>query len=445
MHTIFASILLIVISNYLYASSPNNSLIVYNGNIGLVHENKQITINNNDQTITYEGVASTIVTDSVNIKLPDSVTLYSQQYRFDKLTLTKLLEAHIGKNVQARILKNMKEFKVINAILLSNNTNTSLLRTSKGEVVSVNSRDIIFKTIPKEFLTKPSLVWNIKAKKTLTTNMEIDYLIKNINWSANYILNLNKNDAELIAWITLDNRSGKHFKNTSLYVLAGDINRAKKNHYTKERIYLKPMAVSESIAQEAHEGYHFYSIPFKVNLSNNEKTQIKFTHKKNLLFSRKYTAMLHNPLYLRGEVKSDITQFIRLNSLDIPLPKGVARTYSKHKDTSVLLGETDIQHTPKNTDINLKIGKNFDLKALQRVLKREDTSSYFNVDVEYTLKNSSNETKTVQLFVPFNKNKNSKIKTSQNYKFTKGNLVTFSIEIQANSSKSFRVHYESKK
>ena len=445
MNKLYLNTLLILLSSSLYSSALNNSLIVYNGNVGLVHENKNIKIKKSDTTITYEGVASTIETDSVNVKLPDSVTLYSQQYRYDKLTLAKLLDAHIGKAIQVRLLKDAKNFTIISATLLSNNGNSSLVRTDKSKIISVNSKDIIFKTIPSELLTKPSLVWNIKSTRSLKTEMEIDYLIKNITWSSDYILNLNENSADLSGWITIDNRSGKKFDDTSLYVLAGEINRASKPTYKREVMYAKAMADSQEVKQEAHEGYHFYTIPFKVNLANNEKTQIKFTDKKRLEFSRKYSAHLHNPLYLRGEIKGDVMQYIKLDGLDIPLPKGVIRTYSKLKKSSILLGETSIKHTPKNTPLELKLGKNFDLKVSQTVLRREDSQRYFSADVEYRVKNSSNKSKTVELTVPFNKNKNSRVKSSQIYKFTKGNLVTFSLRVKANATKSFKVHFESKK
>ena len=377
----------LLLFSYGNATVLDNSLIVYNGNVGLVHESKNISIKKSDATITYEDVASTIETDSVNVKLPDSVKLYSQQYRFDKLTLTKLLDAHTDKPVQVRLMKDAKNFKIIDTTLLTNNGNSSLVRTKNKTIISVNSRDIIFKTIPSELLTKPSLVWNIKASKNLNTKMEIDYLIKNITWSSDYILNLNEKSARLSGWITIDNRSGKKFSDTSLYVLAGEINRATKPIYKREIMYVKSaMADSAPVSQEAHEGYHFYTIPFKVNLANNEKTQIKFTDKKSLKFSRKYSANLHNPLYLRGEIKSDVTQYIKLQGLDIPLPKGVVRTYSKLRDTSILLGETNIKHTPKDTKIDLKIGKNFDVKVTQTVLKRDDSQRYYIADINYTVK-----------------------------------------------------------
>ena len=161
--------------------------------------------------------------------------------------------------------------------------------------------------------------------------------------------------------------------------------------------------------------------------------------------SRKYSAILSNPLYLRGTSERAVNQFLSFKGLDKPLPEGVVRTYSKLQNTSILLGESAIKHTPKNTPMELKLGENFDLKVTQTVIKRDDDKKEFDVDVEYKIKNASDEDKKVTLLIPFNKHKYSSINTKQNYKFTRGNMVTFDIKVKANASQDFRVNFESKK
>ena len=431
----------------------NNSLIVYNGNIGLVHEERDLSVKKNDSTITYEGVANTIETDSVNVKLSNSISINSQQYRFDKLTQAKILNAHIGKKIQVKVLKDTKNFKTINATLLSNEGSRSLVKTTKNAIISVSSNDIIFKSIPDELITKPSLVWNINATKNVNTKMEIDYLINNIDWKSDYILNLSKNTAELNGWITINNRSGKKFQNTELNVLAGEINRAKKpvSNYR----YAKSMMVQSApeVSHQAHEGYHFYTIPFKVNLANNEKTQIKFLNKKGIHVQREYSSTMNNPLYMNGESEHSVTQSILIKGINEPLPGGIIRSYSTLGKQNILLGENNIAHTPKNTPIKLQVGKNFDIKVTETVIARDDDKRYYDATLRYSIKNSSDEEKNITILVPFNRHSDSKIlssssnkiKTSQAYTFTKGNLITFNIKIKANSSKSFEVNYESKK
>ena len=338
-------------------------LIVYNANMGLVHEERKLTLKKSDTKIVYEGVARSIDTDSINISLPKSVKLFSQQYRYDKLTRSKLLEAHLSKEVSVLGKK---------VILLSNNGNECVVQTSAKNIITVEAKDIVFATIPKTLLSKPSLVWNINTTKNIKSNMKLDYMIDNISWSSNYILNVKNNWADLSGWININNNSGKSFENTELFVLAGKIHRVREHKSRPQVRYMKAvMADAPSVREQAFEGYHFYSVPFKVNLADKEKTQIIFVDKQDIQVQREYSAMLANPLYLRGDSKSDVLQYISLKGVDIPLPKGVVRTYSKLNKTTILLGESRLQHTPKNTPIKLKLGTNFDLKVIQTVTKRE--------------------------------------------------------------------------
>lgn len=105
----------------------NSSLVVYNSNIALVHEERDLTLNTSDTTIVYEDVAQSLQTDSINVEISPSVTLYSQQYRFDTLSQQKLLKAHIGKKVEVRLLKNSNEFQVMSATLLAYNGTKSIV------------------------------------------------------------------------------------------------------------------------------------------------------------------------------------------------------------------------------------------------------------------------------------------------------------------------------
>ncbi len=434
-------------SSVLGSEINNSSLIVYNSNIGLVHEERDLSLTTSDNSIIYEGIAQSINTDSVNVKLDPKVVLKSQQFRFDSLTLDKLLKAHIGKKVEARLLKNANDFKIITATLLSSDSKKSIVRTIDYKIITVKNSDIMFSSVPKELITKPSLVWNVDVKEEIQTQLELDYLIKNISFKSDYILNVDTNTSELVGWITIDNRSGKAFSDTNLSLLAGDINRA---HKERPQMYkmarsMPVMDNSTEAKHQAYEGYHFYSIPFNVSLANNEKTQLKFISKHSIPTSRHYSATLTNPLYMHSQIKSDVDQYIELASLDTPLPKGVIRTYSKLGEQTVLLGENNIVHTPKETPIKLKIGKNFDLKVTQTPLSRDDSKSRYIVNAEYKIKNSSDKDKIVELLIPFTSHEDAKVTSEVDYKLTKGNLVTFSILVRANATEKFKVNYKSKR
>lgn len=58
------------------ASKPiDPSLVVYNGNLGLVHENRKMQLDRGMQALIYKDVASSVVTDSVNVTFHKGVTL----------------------------------------------------------------------------------------------------------------------------------------------------------------------------------------------------------------------------------------------------------------------------------------------------------------------------------------------------------------------------------
>ncbi len=427
-------IFFILVASMLHASS---SLIVYNSNIGLVHEEKKLTLKRNDTEIVYAGVANSIDIDSVNVQLPQGVKLYSQQYRYDKLTQQKLLEKQLGKKVF---------FQGAKVTLLSYFAKEALVKTAKNRIITIKTQDIAFESIPKSLLTKPSLVWNIATSKSINASMQLDYIMKNISWSSNYILNLDGDTADLTAWISINNHTGKAFKETTLYVVAGDINRVNTYQNRPQIREMKAMMVDASnVKEEAHEGYHLYTIPFQVTLANNEKTEIKFLHKEALQIQREYSAFLSNPLYLRGKKRSNVVQYLRLQGIDSPLPQGIVRTYSKLHNTSILLGESKIAHTPKNEPIKLKIGRNFDVTVVQKELQRDDTKYRYRTTIQYTLKNASDTQKSVTLRIPFNTRADSIIETKEKYTFTQGNLVTFRVNIAPQSQKQFNVYYETKK
>ncbi len=421
------------------------SLVVYNGNLGLVHENRTMKLDVGKQALVYHDVASSVVTDSVNVTFPKGVTLYSQQYRFDQITAQKLAHAHLGKSVKFYI-KTGSDLMYKSGTLLSASSQ-AVVKTAQNEIYTVPVSALIFADIPKELITKPSLVWNIDAPKKSSTTLTMDYLVNNIAWKSNYVLNLGKSYADLSGWITIDNRSGKAFDETKLTVLAGNINRVEKpiSKQWKAKSY-NNMADTE-VEEMSHEGYHLYQIPFKVNLANNESTQIKFLDIEKIPVTRKYKVLLNSPFYFNGERKHPVTQYLEIKSLEKALPMGTIRSYSKEKGSTLLLGESAISHTPKHEKINVTLGKNFDLLTTTKMLADSSDRYYNDTRVFYELTNRSKEPKTVELLIPFTKRENgqSSISTKEKYSWKNGNMLAFNVRINADSKKSFEVHFRAKK
>ena len=423
------------------------SLVVYNGNLGLVHENRQMQLDKGSQALIYNDVASSVITDSVNVTFPKGVILYSQQYRFDQINAQKLALAHLGKSVKFYI-KTGSDLMYKSGTLLSASSQ-AVIKTAQNEIYTVPTSALIFSDIPKELITKPSLVWNIKAPKKSDSLLTMDYLINNISWKSNYILNLSKDHVDLSGWISINNRSGKAFEDTKLTVLAGDINRevvpVKRRYMVKAA--MMEMDGTAAVQELSHEGYHLYKIPFKVNLANNEKTQIKFLDIKHIPITRKYKANMGNPFYFQGEQKHAVTQYLEIKSLEKALPMGTIRSYSKEGETTLLLGESSINHTPKHEEIKVTLGKNFDLIVKSKMISNSSDRYYNDTKVSYELTNRSKKSKTVELLVPFIKRGNgqSSVSTKKKYSWKNGNMLSFKVDVKADSKESFEVHFRAKK
>ena len=149
-----------------------SALVIYNANKALVHEKRTLHVLPQTTQIVYSGVASTIEPDSVDVSFPKGITLYLQQYRYDKLNLYSLLEAYLNKEVLLKQDNNT----TIKTTLLSTGGRV-VLQTQDGHIITANAHDLVFDDSPKTLTNKPSLVWNVKVDREIQQEMSIDYLI----------------------------------------------------------------------------------------------------------------------------------------------------------------------------------------------------------------------------------------------------------------------------
>ncbi len=413
------------------------TLTIYNSDIALVQESQEFEIKKTDRELEYDDIPNTLINNSVDIELPEAVTLYSQVYRRKNLTQHDLAKKFIGKKVA--ISHGSK------VTLLALSGHHAIVKNSAGTIETVQTAEMIFPYLPKNLQADNTLAFEIKSAKTLKTNVDISYLARNITFSSDYVLNLHKDKADITAWVDIVNNSGKDFKNATVNLIAGDINRA--YNHVQAVAYRSRMLASdkENIAHKSIAGYHHYALPRRMDLNAFEKTRVKLFKQSDVAIQNSYIATMNNPLYLMGERSSGVTREVQLKDLQRELPTGLVRIYAKDAEEKLLLGEDNIANTPKNTPVTLRVGKDFDTKVTQKMLSRKDTNTQFDVRIEYKISNNSNEDKTITLKIPFNKKSGSYIDSKLKYVYTKGNLVTFTLKVKANSQRSFDVNFKSKR
>lgn len=335
------------------------SLTAYNNNLGVVREIRNINLQKGTAAITLTDVAELIDPTSVHIKL--NANVLEQNYQYDLVSLDKVLKKYINQNIQ--LLSSNGE--LIEGKLLSSFGNQIVLQKNNGGLIMIPNVDkytFSVNSLPEGLITKPSLIWMVESKQAGAQEAEITYQTRGINWHAEYVAVLNKDDSalDLNSWISLENQSGASYKNAKLKLVAGDVNivQPQPRFSGIKKDFMMAEAANQFEEQEFFE-YHIYDLQRPTTISNNETKQISLFEAAGIKASKKY-------LYSNYRGNNKIAVSIEFdnsekNNLGMPFPKGKVRVYKSDGKSTEFVGENFIDHTPKNEKIQLKIGDAFDL------------------------------------------------------------------------------------
>ena len=157
--------------NIVYAIGQNSigvenqtgvEVTVYNSNIGLVKDKRQIKLQKGIQELKFMDVAAQIMPTSVSIKslgAQDGFNILEQNYEYDLLSPGKLLDKYIGKEIKL-ITKNPYTDKeeTVKATLLSNSEGKPVYKIG-NEITFNHPGRVIFPEVPESLISKPTLVW----------------------------------------------------------------------------------------------------------------------------------------------------------------------------------------------------------------------------------------------------------------------------------------------
>ena len=431
---------------------------VYNSNLGLVKESRKVELEGGQGELQFMDVASQIMPVTVHAKSldhPEEFTVLEQNYEYDLMNETKLLDKYVGKKIKLLNWNQYQDRKeIVEAELLSNNQGQ--IYRINGEIYLGHPGYRILPEIPENLIAKPTLTWTYDAKANKSHNLEVSYLTGGINWKADYVIVLNKEDtgADLSGWVTVDNQSGATYKEAKLKLVAGTIHRAPDRFYDEEREYAmarKSMA-AESNAQFTEQGlfeYHMYDLQRRTTIKDNQTKQISLLEasgagvQKELLvygirayFTSRYQEQVEKqPVNVYVKFKNS-----KENHLGMPLPEGIMRLYKKDdKGALQFVGEDRIHHTPKDEEVKLKVGEAFDVVAERVQTDFKALSSHlYESEWEITLRNHKQEPVTVGLIEPVFGNWQV---ISNSHPYTKVDAFTIRFDVPVGKDQEVKVKY----
>jgi hypothetical protein len=430
------------------------AVTVYNRDIGLVKDVRQLTLPAGLTELRFGEVAAKIMPQTVHIKsLTNSNQLHvlEQNYEYDLLTPRKLLDKFVGKEIM--VLKDGVEVPVT---ILS--TNEGLVYKLGGRIFTGQPHNLIFPAIPSNLISQPTLLWSLENRSANPQKVEATYLTRGLNWKADYVAVLNSTDKnlDLSGWVTLDNQSGATYQNAKLKLVAGDVNRVIEERGARDAMSELSMAAGKAASPQFTEQsffeYHLYSLQRPTTIKNQQTKQVSllsadhipvtkryFYYGAQQYFRQKYGVPISNQkvgVYVEIANKKE-------NRLGMPLPKGTLRVYKADSDGSLqFIGEDRIDHTPKDETVKIKMGNAFDIVGERKQTDwRKIADNLYEVAFEISLRNHKDEPVLVSVIEPMLRDWEI-LQSSHNYKKIEAHTAQFDIPVA--SDREVKLHYRAR-
>lgn len=382
------------------------SLTIYNQNFALVKDRRAIELVAGRNTLLIEDVAALIDPTSVHFKsltAPNTVAVREQNYQYDLINPTTLLNKSVGKRVLIRQnLGNGQTREIAGTIVTpvsvavaqtgdagggtSTAYNGLVIRTDDGKLVLNPTGEISLLEMPSGLIPRPQLLWLVDATQAGKHEAEVSYMTQGVTWKADYVVVLasDEKSVDITGWVTLDNKSGATYENANLQLIAGDVRRVQPpagfgGRGAPRAAEMKVDAAVPQFQQEDLFEYKLYTLDGTTTIRNNEQKQMTLlsankapANKRFIYDGRKQFWGVYNPEgYFPGE-GYDTSQYKKVNiivevknakpNLGIPLPKGKMRLYKADSRGSLqFVGEDQMDHTPQNETVRLYVGDAFDI------------------------------------------------------------------------------------
>ena len=394
------------------------AVTVYNGNLGLVRDERRIELEDGVFTLPFRDVAALIDPTSVAfraLRAGGAVDVLEQNYEYDLMTPEALLEKYVGETVTLVTTTADGEDRAVRAKLLSVQGGTVY---QIGDSIALNPPGrVVLPALVGDLTASPTLVWTLASQRAGLEPVEVSYLTGGLSWKADYVATLSADDRslELGGWVTIDNRSGTTYPDAKLKLVAGDIHRAPqagREEFARHALEVADAAPSAAAFEErTFFEYHLYDLPRPTTIKNNQTKQIRLLETASVRTQKVfrlagapwyYTQQYGGEQGLKVGVYQEFENRER-DGLGVPLPAGTVRLYKADADgTLQLVGEDRIDHTPEGEKVVLKIGEAFDVVADRRQTEFEVVASghVWEEAFEVVIRNHKKEDIVVQVVEP---------------------------------------------
>jgi hypothetical protein len=478
------------------------ALTIYNQQFAVVRQKLPLDLRSGVNHVHVTDITAHLEPDSVILRPLDPgrhLQILEQNYRNDPVSQQLLLSLYEGKTidfletdkdgtlrtVQGKIIRSgyvphYAAFQMYDAEYAAQQA--AVAQGSEQPIIEVNGKlqfylpgQPVFPALADDTVLKPTLSWELLSDKPGATSAEFSYVTGGMNWNASYnvIAPPKSNVLELVGWVTLDNQSGKTFRDARLKLMAGDVNKVPPPGAMVTRSMgaiqfgMGGSPFGPPVTEKIFDEYHLYTLEHSTTLHDRETKQVEMVRAAGIQSKTLYVydglkvdqnyqnwpmetirqqesyGILSNPkVWVMQEFKNSSE-----NHLGMPLPKGRVRFYRRDDDGQLeFTGENNIDHTPKDETIRLYTGNAFDMtgERIRTDYRADFNDRWLDESFEIKVRNHKSEPVEVRIVEHLYRWTNWDIlKKSDPFRKLDSRTVEFDAQIPPGGEKTvnYKVHY----
>ncbi|MDR1144628.1 MAG: hypothetical protein LBK71_00625 [Verrucomicrobiales bacterium] len=478
-------------------SAAEPSLTLYNQQFAVVREQVALSVAQGVSDVAFSQITAHVEPESVVLRDASgqaALTVLEQNYRNDPVSQDLLLQYFEGKTIDFEVAdgdgkKRMVSGKIVRAPYVAHTqamqrynqqyrlsqmdraynygggSNTPIIEVDGKLRFSLPGLPL-FPALSDDSILKPTLQWKLSSDREIKMPLELSYVSGGFNWSADYNLVLPEKGGTLTltGWVTMDNQSGRSFKDASIKLMAGDV---KKIQNDNSRYEGRPVAMpfgqavgvdSNRVTEKSFDEYHLYTLPRKTDLLDRETKQVEFVNvsgvQSDLVYI--YHGLKFDQDRYRGRDQESIrndrafgTQANKKvwvyrefentedNHLGIPLPKGRVRFYRQDSDGRLeFIGENEIDHSPAKEKVKIYTGDAFDLVGDRQRTDYKQKDDTLTESFKITVRNRKKETAQIRVVETLYRWPSwEMVESSDTYKKVDSNTVEYLTQLEPDAEK----------
>ena len=363
------------------------SVTIYNNGQALVQDVRQLDIAAGRSTIAFPDVSAMIRPETLSFAA-DGTGIVEQNFDFDLLTPTKLMEKAIGQTVTL--------LRTNPATGQETRERATVLSTAGGVVIQVGDRievlrddglpvRVNFDRVPPNLRARPTLSVTVESRRGGARPASIRYLTPGLGWSSDYVAlyDEGKGTIDMQGWVTLTNSTGTTFAAADTLLVAGNTNRGAQASRGR---YVPPPPPGRSVTpgtetadRERLGDYYLYPIAGRTTIANNQTKQVSFLDVQGVPARKVYGRMVDwlasdsQPVNVQSQLAFSSS---RNGGLGDALPAGTVRFYQRDRQGNPqFIGENGIGHTPMGSELTLSTGEAFDISVQAEIESRDRITS----------------------------------------------------------------------